>query len=85
MKQMKSRGASGCPREQLKATEARPLQVVRFREASAPEAQSITNSLTEAAKNLELDLTNILNFVKPSDINLQLENRNHRCKPEAHH
>ena len=51
--------APGCPREQLKPTVASPLLVVRFREASPPDAQNIINSLTEAAKNLVL--ANILN------------------------
>ena len=52
----------GFPREQLKLTVASPLLVVRFREASPPDAQNIINSLTDAAKNWELVLTNILNL-----------------------
>ena len=65
-------GAPGCPREQLKLTVASPLLVVRLREASPPEAQNFTNSLTEAGKNWELDWANILSFVKFSNIDLQL-------------
>ena len=52
----------GCPREQLKLTVASPLLVVRFREDSPPVAQNIINSLTDATKNLELVLANILNL-----------------------
>ena len=52
----------GFPREQLKLTVASPLLVVRFREASPPDAQNIINSLTEAVKNWELVLADIFNF-----------------------
>ena len=52
----------GFPREHLKLTLASPLFVVRFREASPPDAQNIINSLTDAAKNWELVLANILNL-----------------------
>ena len=44
-------GAVGCPRVQLNPTVVMPPLVERFRDALPPRAQTVTNSVTEAARN----------------------------------
>ena len=53
-------GAPGCPMVQLNPMVVKPPLVVRLREASPPTAQTDINSVTEAAKNCELVLADIL-------------------------
>ena len=44
-------GALGCPRVQLNPTVVMTPLVERFRDALPPRAQTVTNSVTEAARN----------------------------------
>ena len=66
------KGAPGCPRVQLKVIVASPPLVVRFRELLPPELQTIMNSFTEAPRNWELDLANMVTFEESSLRDIQL-------------
>ena len=59
-------GAPGWPRVQVKETVARPLLVVRLREASPHIDHTVMNSLTDATTNCEFDLEDIFTMQRDS-------------------